>query len=120
MDKEYINKNEILYQMSIGLIPQDYEWTRAYALARKLITEAPVADVEPVRHAAWRLETNEEEPNPMFKLVICSNCNSKANHTYPYCPHCGAHMDGGNKREVGFYIDPKNYNISQRLADGGK
>ena len=42
----------------------------------------------------WRLETNEEEPNPMFKLVVCSKCGSKANHTYPYCPHCGSHNGG--------------------------
>lgn len=58
---------------------------------------APAADVEPVRHGKWRLETNEEEPDPMFKLVVCSNCNLKANYTYFYCPNCGAKMDGGNK-----------------------
>lgn len=44
-------------------------------------------------HGRWRLETDEEEPNPMFKLVVCSACNDKANGTYNYCPNCGAKMD---------------------------
>ena len=54
----------------------------------------PTADVEPVQHGEWRLETDTEQPHPMFKLVVCSNCNSKANYTYPYCPYCRATMDG--------------------------
>lgn len=40
----------------------------------------------------WRLETDEEEPNPMFKMAVCSVCNSKANTSYRYCPNCGARM----------------------------
>jgi hypothetical protein len=47
----------------------------------------------------WRLETDEEEPNPMFKLVVCSACNEKANTTYRYCPNCGVKM-GGVKSDV--------------------
>jgi hypothetical protein len=42
----------------------------------------------------WGLETNEEEPNYMFKLVVCSVCNKKANQAYSFCPHCGADMRG--------------------------
>ena len=95
MDKEYIDKNEILYQMSMGLIPQDYEWTRAYALARKLIKDAPAEDVEPVRHGEW------EE---FGKCSVCGvNVYDDINATIwscykpPYCPNCGAKMDGGKK-----------------------
>lgn len=57
----------------------------------------PAADVEPVVHATWTLENDEEMPNFMFKLVICSACGEKANHSYNRCPNCGAHMDGGNE-----------------------
>lgn len=53
----------------------------------------PTADVVEVKHGKWRLETDEEMPNPMFKLVVCSVCNSTANGTYNYCPNCGAKMD---------------------------
>lgn len=40
----------------------------------------------------WRLETDEEEPNPMFKLVVCPTCGKTANNTYNFCPECGTKM----------------------------
>ena len=43
----------------------------------------------------WRLETDEEEPDPMFKWGVCSVCNNKANEPYNFCPNCGAKMKGG-------------------------
>ena len=42
----------------------------------------------------WILESDEEMPDPTFKLVICSECFKKANHTYKFCPHCGSEMKG--------------------------
>lgn len=42
----------------------------------------------------WRLETDEEEPNAFFKLVVCTACEKTANNTYNYCPNCGADMRG--------------------------
>lgn len=56
-----------------------------YAKAKKEVEE-------PIFYGKWRLETNEEEPNPMFKLVVCTYCNEKANHTYNFCPNCGKPM----------------------------
>lgn len=47
---------------------------------------------EPTYYGKWRLETDEEMPNPMFKLVICTYCNEPANSTYKFCPHCGKNM----------------------------
>lgn len=46
-----------------------------------------------VKHGKWRLETDDEIPDPMFKLVVCSTCNKTANNTYNYCPNCGTKMD---------------------------
>lgn len=40
----------------------------------------------------WRLETDEEEPNPMFKHVVCSNCGGTSGTTFKFCPHCGTKM----------------------------
>lgn len=45
-------------------------------------------------YGQWRLETDEEMPNFMFKLVVCTACNETANNTYRYCPNCGAKMVG--------------------------
>jgi hypothetical protein len=96
MDKEYIDKNEILYQMSMGLIPQDYEWTRAYALARKLIKDAPAEDVEPVVHGEWIPIINYFHGKPDGRYY-CSVCRRVENTKGIYCRMCGARMDGGKK-----------------------
>lgn len=54
------------------------------------------------KQATWRLETDEEEPNPMFKMVICSNCDKAANTTYKFCPNCGCVMIGLTTEGVNF------------------
>lgn len=40
----------------------------------------------------WRLETDAEMPNPMFKVLVCTCCGKTANSTYPFCPECGQPM----------------------------
>lgn len=58
-----------------------------------MIDAMKAEEVVPARYGTWRLETDEEEPNPMFKFVVCSACNEKSNTKYKYCPHCGAKMN---------------------------
>ena len=65
-------------------------------LHQKVVVRKKSKTVDPVKHGRWRIETDEEEPNIMFKFVACSTCNRKTNMKYAYCPHCGAKMDGGN------------------------
>lgn len=86
---EYINKTEILFEMATSLIPQDYEITRAYAIAKDLIEKAPAADVAPVIHGEW-IWTGS--------CQVCSLCNEEQyglDTGRYYCPNCGAKMDGG-------------------------
>ena len=45
-----------------------------------------------LKPGSWRLEMDEEEPNPMFKHVVCSDCGKSANNTYNFCPECGKRM----------------------------
>lgn len=68
----------------------------------KCINEAPTVDAEPVRHGKWLFSD--------YDYFTCSTCggqyftgadstkDAKAmlenNAYYPYCPHCGARMDG--------------------------
>lgn len=54
------------------------------------------------KQAVWRLETDEECPLPMFKLVICSNCKEPTNETHKFCPHCGYKMTGLTTEGVNF------------------
>ena len=52
----------------------------------------PKVDVAEVKYGTWRLETDDEMPDLMFKLVVCSECGEKTSQTYPFCPYCGAKM----------------------------
>lgn len=121
MADEYINKTELLFEMATSLIPQSMDITRGYAIAKDLIRNAPVADVAPVVHGEW-IKQEQEYPMMGCKVIVgykCSVCGGKQEPKTNYCCDCGALMDGGGKRKVGFYIDPKDYNISQRLSNGG-
>lgn len=68
----------------------------------KCINEAPAVDAEPVRHGKWLFSDYD-----YFTCSVCggqyftgadSTKDAKAmlenNAYYPYCPHCGARMDG--------------------------
>lgn len=58
--------------------------------ARKIIVDAPAADVVEVRHAHWIVEDG---------CAYCSGCRNnfrKAIMTHSkFCPSCGVKMDGG-------------------------
>ena len=64
-----------------------------YAVGDQL-DSLPVVEVKEQKNGTWRLENNEEMPDPMFKLVICSECNQAASGCYNFCPHCGTPMKG--------------------------
>lgn len=68
----------------------------------KCINEAPAVDAEPMRHGKWLFSDYD-----YFTCSVCggqyftgadSTKDAKAmlenNDYYPYCPHCGARMDG--------------------------
>ena len=57
--------------------------------ARKLMVEAPTADVVEVRHGEWIKITSY----PMGHK--CSECGYFKIYKKPYCEICGAKMDGG-------------------------
>lgn len=67
--------------------------------ATELIDDAPAADVAPVVHALWgtgrfNLETGNYEEQ-------CTRCrNFSKEYGKPYCPNCGARMDGGDSDEA--------------------
>lgn len=58
--------------------------------ARKIIAEAPAADVVEVRHGRWE----RTEGNPYPSCSECG-CESLSRADRPYCQFCGAKMDGG-------------------------
>lgn len=56
--------------------------------ARKLMVEAPIADVTEVIHAKWIINSDGYYP-------YCSNCKEIPEYGVmsKYCPECGARMD---------------------------
>lgn len=70
-------------------VSKDYMEGMAYVL--DLLDNLPIADVEPVRHGMWKavLAGMDEE-------YECTRCKECVEREYPYCPNCGAKMDGGN------------------------
>lgn len=75
----------------------DREDLRAYkatGLTPQEVISIPAADVAPVVHAWWgtgrfNLETGNYEEQ-------CTRCrNFSKEYDKPYCPNCGAKMDGG-------------------------
>lgn len=62
----------------------------------------PAAEVQPVRHGRWILESTheglEDDPEQYWECSLCG-CGSDSFDTVyhtPYCPNCGAKMDGEN------------------------
>lgn len=64
-----------------------------------MIEDAPAADVAPVVHGKWEMRPTgmATDTGPEYK-AYCTVCN-EPNKQYqpPFCPHCGAKMDGGTE-----------------------
>lgn len=83
---EYINKQALLAEY-------DCVHVGPPGGARKLIEEAPTADVAPVVHGRWVAKpTMYRHPNA--RNYYCSECRYEPTETKEFCPNCGARMDG--------------------------
>lgn len=64
-----------------------------------LIEKAPTVDAVPVVHGRWEMRPTgmATDTGPEYK-AYCTVCN-EPNKQYqpPFCPHCGAKMDGERK-----------------------
>jgi hypothetical protein len=88
--KEYIERKWLIHKVYQN---PAVEANERCAQLLDAILEAPSADVAPVVHGEWIHKNGE---------MYCSACGSEAlmDEVYyksPYCPECGAIMDGGNK-----------------------
>ena len=61
--------------------------------ALEMFDEIPAADVAPVVHGGWGC-VNKIDPISGYR---CSKCRRRVGFDLtPYCPNCGAKMDGGD------------------------
>lgn len=65
-----------------------------------IINSQPIVDAKEVRHGKWERRIVEKNDVAEMKSV-CTECG-KTNKRYepPYCPHCGAKMDGKDARNL--------------------
>ena len=88
----YIDADEVRYRLFSVAITDDLYgmgMSKGIDVALKIINDQPTADVVEVKHAYW-IDLNIAEWQ-------CSECKYRVerwNNT-PYCPECGAKMDGG-------------------------
>lgn len=72
------------------------------AMAMEIVASIAAADVAPVVHGRWEMRPTgmATDTGPEYK-AYCTVCN-EPNKQYqpPFCPHCGAKMDGGADHEA--------------------
>lgn len=83
---EYIEKDAFI--RSIEGNPLTTESVKSYI--RVSVKKFPAADVVEVRHGEWVPHSIQ------LCLYSCSNCHCVPRDKTPYCPICGAKMDGGD------------------------
>ena len=58
----------------------------------RAVENAPTIDAVPVRHGEWQWIS-------AYSFYRCSECYEIAERRTPYCPNCGAKMNGGKDDE---------------------
>lgn len=96
---EYIDKEELLELYETGNTVIDKVGVVPLQVIRQNIMDMPAADVAPLVHGRW------ENGNPI--CPVCGEDKFKdldadiwADWQPPYCPNCGAKMDGGADNEM--------------------
>ena len=81
----YISKEEAV--KAVNDIMSDSAITHKFRSLRLRINKIPTADVAEVKHGEW------EDRDGKTWCSLCGQSNKQ--YKPPYCPHCGAIMDGG-------------------------
>ena len=101
---EYIKREAAVKAVEKYGLTNGVVWGRHTGLAICIaseIADIPAADVAPVVHGRW-----EQDADGDWYCTNCDEvvaiCESGRERTYrkPYCPNCGAKMDGGDNGEV--------------------
>lgn len=63
---------------------------------REFIANRPIVDAEPVRHGTWEMRRAAVQTDHATHPTCnqCGHVESAVDKTTPYCPYCGAKMDG--------------------------
>ncbi len=71
-------------------------------VSKDLIEKIPTADVQEVRHGYWTIRYEGTYLRAKCYCSVCGKPNGIGgiieNQKKPYCPNCGAKMDGGGEK----------------------
>lgn len=92
---EYIEREKVLAEINGEERPNGVGVYDYYSRIFDIIDTAPAADVQEVKRGKW---THDE-----FDMLCCSECKEELEfeETTPYCPYCGAKMDGKDGEKNG-------------------
>ena len=95
---EYIEREEALRQMrdSKDDKPKYGDWDIAHDCCIDIVENIPNADVAEVKHGEWIFVYKESTMHYEVDGCRCSHCNciEEMQNKMPFCPNCGAKMDG--------------------------
>ena len=79
----YVDANELLTRL-----PEDLPYK---ASVKRVLMQVPTADVAEVKHGEWVYGE--------YDIPHCSECGYEPKEISPFCPDCGANMDGERRAE---------------------
>lgn len=93
----YIDASKISLTTETALDPTDLEVYVPLVAVRAAIAQTPTEDVQKIRHGEWK-RTSPTTPKSYRRICsVCGMVGHMIGEEYPYCPNCGAKMDGGGK-----------------------
>jgi predicted RNA-binding Zn-ribbon protein involved in translation (DUF1610 family) len=94
MVDEYIRKADTVDEINANADDLEQNGSIPYAQGARamaiVVEQMPPADVALVRHARWRHYEG---------MYACEDCGAQLDDESPFCPMCGAKMDGGCREE---------------------
>lgn len=90
MINDYISREDALKGKNIGTFTNGIFLVAKPCVTVDYIESIKSADVALVRHARWRHYEG---------MYACEDCGAQLDDESPFCPMCGAKMDGGCREE---------------------
>lgn len=93
---EYIDRANLIARIEyyVTHTPEGNGEHYAYSVVLNEVLNLPDADVAPVVHGRW--VTHYRSGTPVAEGYVSTCCDIWKKRKSPYCPHCGAKMDGGD------------------------